>query len=309
MTEPNSRKTIIVAIAANFSIAIIKFIVALTGGSSAMLSESFHSLVDTGNELLLLQGLRASNKAADDSHPFGYGQELYFWTLIVAFGIFAIGGGVSIYEGINHVLYPHPIENPEWNYVVLGLGFVIEGYSWQVALKEFAHQKGDKSFWQGIRSSKDPTVLSVLLEDSAALLGLTVALIGIFLGHQLENPLFDGIASILIGLILCAVAILLGYESKELLIGEGAFADTVSDIQVLTEGDPDVAQVLRVLTLHFGPNEILLNLELEFRDGLSVIEAAIAIDRVESTIRDRHPQVKQIFVEVKSLSQLPEVIA
>ncbi|MEC4893655.1 MAG: cation diffusion facilitator family transporter [Oscillatoria sp. PMC 1051.18] len=297
-----SKKTILVAIAANFAIAITKFIVASIGGSSAMLSEGIHSLVDTGNELLLLLGLRRSKKPADESHPFGYGQELYFWTLIVAIGIFAIGGGMSIYEGITHIHNPSPLENPNWNYLVLGFAAIVEGYSWMVALQEFRAQKGEKDFWQAVFESKDPTVLTVLFEDSAALLGLFVAFWGVFLGHTFHNPYFDGIASIIIGVILATVAFVLGTESKGLLVGEGADPQTVHNLRVLTTSDPAVEAVQRLLTLHFGPKEILLNLDIQFCDNLSTEEVASAVERIEKLIRDRYPEIKNIFIEAKSLS-------
>lgn len=301
MSESN-RKTIYVAIAANFSIAIVKFVVAALSGSSAMLSEGFHSLVDTGNELLLLRGLSAANKVADESHPFGYGQELYFWTLIVAFGIFAVGGGISMYEGISHLLAPSEIVDPRWNYVVLGISFLLEGYSWQLALRELSTASEDgTNLWQKIRRTKDPTVLSVFLEDSAALLGLIVAFLGIFLSTQLGNPYLDGVASIVIGLLLIAVALLIGYESKELLIGEGTSAQTLGDIRTLAENDSAVDRVERILTMHFGPREVLLNLDLQFQSELSAAEIARAIERLENTIRDRHPEIEHIFVEAKSL--------
>lgn len=229
-----------------------------------MLSEGIHSIVDTGNELLLLLGLRLSKQPADDTHPFGYGQELYFWTLIVALFIFAIGGGMSIYEGVNHLLEPEPLTNPLWNYVVLGFAVIFEGYSWNVAFQAFLASKGDEDLWTAIRASKDPTIFTVLFEDSAALIGLFVAFLGVLSGHLLNNVYLDGVASIAIGIILAGMAILLAYESKGLLIGEGADAKTVADIRSLTQADPAVRKVLKVLTLHFGPEEILLNLDIQF---------------------------------------------
>ncbi|MEO0849158.1 MAG: cation diffusion facilitator family transporter, partial [Cyanobacteria bacterium J06648_1] len=218
----SAKKTIYAAMAANFAIAITKFVAASITGSSAMLSEGIHSVVDTGNELLLLWGLRLSKQPADDSHPFGYGQELYFWTLIVALFIFAIGGGMSIYEGIVHVNHPEPLSDPRWNYGVLGFAVIFEGYSWNVALQEFLRSKGEESFWRAIRASKDPTIFTILFEDTAALIGLFVAFLGVLGGHLLNNVYLDGVASIIIGVILCGVDLLLATESKDLLIGEGA---------------------------------------------------------------------------------------
>lgn len=298
----SAKKTIYAAMAANFAIAIIKFIAASITGSSAMLSEGIHSVVDTGNELLLLLGIRLSKKPADDSHPFGYGQELYFWTLIVALFIFAIGGGMSIYEGINHVRHPEPLTDPFWNYVVLGLAVVFEGYSWNVALQEFLASKNEESFWTAIRASKDPTIFTILFEDTAALIGLLMAFIGVFSGHLLGNVYLDGVASIIIGIILCGVALLLAAESKGLLIGEGANAETVASIRKITNEDPAVAKVVKVLTLHFGPQEILLNLEIEFNEDLGTGELAIAVERLETSIRNQHLEVKNIFIEAKSIA-------
>ena len=298
----SAKKTIYAAMAANFAIAIIKFVAASITGSSAMLSEGIHSVVDTGNELLLLLGIRLSKKPADDSHPFGYGQELYFWTLIVALFIFAIGGGMSIYEGINHVRHPEPLTDPFWNYVVLGLAVVFEGYSWNVALQAFLANKGQDSFWKAIRASKDPTIFTILFEDTAALIGLVVAFLGVLSGHLLGNVYLDGLASIIIGIILCGVAILLASESKGLLIGEGASTITVASIRQITNDDPAVAKVLKILTLHFGPEEILLNLEIEFVEDLETEELAIAVERLESSISTQHAEVQNIFIEAKSIT-------
>ena len=298
----SAKKTIYAAMAANFAIAVIKFIAASFTGSSAMLSEGIHSVVDTGNELLLLLGLRLSKKPADDSHPFGYGQELYFWTLIVALFIFAIGGGMSIYEGINHLRNPEPLTDPRWNYAVLGLAVIFEGYSWNIALQQFLASKNEDSFWTAIRASKDPIVFTVLFEDTAALVGLLVAFIGVFSGHLLGNVYLDGVASIVIGVILCGVAILLASESKGLLIGEGATAETVASIREITNSDPAVDKVVKVLTLHFGPQEILLNLEIKFVQDLATEQLAIAVERLENSISSQHSEIQNIFIEAKSIA-------
>ena len=298
----SAKKTIYAAMAANFAIAITKFVAASITGSSAMLSEGIHSVVDTGNELLLLLGIRQSKKPADDSHPFGYGQELYFWTLIVALFIFAIGGGMSIYEGITHVRHPEPLTDPSWNYGVLGLAMIFEGYSWNVALQEFLESKNEDSFWEAVRASKDPTIFTILFEDTAALIGLFVAFIGVLSGHLLGNVYLDGVASIVIGVILCGVALLLASESKGLLIGEGATAATVASIKKITNDDPAVEKVLKVLTLHFGPQEILLNLEINFVDDLETAELAIAVERLENAINSQHSEIKNIFIEAKSIT-------
>ena len=302
MATGSTHTTIYAAITANLAIAIIKFIAASITGSSAMLSEGIHSIVDTTNELLLLLGIRLSNRPPDNNHPFGHGQELYFWTLIVAILIFSIGGGMSIYEGITHLTHPSPIEDPTWNYVVLGLAVVFEGFSWTVALREFLPSVGNRTLWQAVKTSKDPTVFTVLFEDSAALLGLLVAFLGVFLGHWLKNPYLDGSASIVIGIILAIVAVILARESKGLLIGEGADAATVKQLRSLVLADPAVDSVLRLLTLYFGPHEVLLNIEIQFQQSLSTKEITQAIDRLESKIQSHYPDIRNIFVEAKSLT-------
>lgn len=227
-----------------------------------MLSEGIHAVVDTGNQALLLLGLRLSNRPADETHLFGYGKEFYFWSLVVAMLLFSIGGGMSVYEGITHWQHPSPLQDPTWNYVVLSLAFIFEGISWVIALKEFMPKVGQDGFWRAVRTSKDPALLTVLFEDSTALAGLAVAFLGVFLSHWFNNPVLDGAASIVIGLILAAVAMLLAYESKGLLLGESADTAVVSSIQQLTKADPAVEQVKRPLTMHFGPDEVLLNLDI-----------------------------------------------
>ncbi|BAZ44951.1 cation diffusion facilitator family transporter [Chondrocystis sp. NIES-4102] len=298
----STKETIYAAMAANFAIAITKFVAAYITGSSAMLSEGIHSVVDTGNELLLLLGIRLSKKPADESHPFGYGHELYFWTLIVALLIFGIGGGMSIYEGIRHVRNPDPLSDPLWNYIVLGLAVIFEGYSWNVALQTFLASKNEANFWKAIRTSKDPIVFTILFEDTAALIGLFVAFIGVLSGHLLGNIYLDGVASIVIGVILCGVALLLAAESKGLLIGEGADPEIVANIRKITNADPAVEKVIKVLTLHFGPQEILLNLEIEFIEDLETEELAIAVERLETSINTQHSQIQNIFIEAKSIT-------
>jgi cation diffusion facilitator family transporter len=297
-----STKVIYAAIAANLAIAAIKFIAAAFTGSSAMLSEGIHSLVDTGNGGLMLLGVRRSRKPADADHPFGYGKELYFWTLIVAIVIFAVGGGVSAYEGILHLLHPVHIELPLWNYAVLGLAFIFEGYSFLVAYKAFQREKGEHTIWQSIEKSKDPTTYTVVFEDSAALLGLVVAFAGVFFAHKFTNPYFDGAASVVIGIILAVVALLLAYESKGLLVGEPLDPETLKTIRRLAESDPCVEEVKNALTMYFGPHTILLAMDLRFRKDLSAAEVEESIDHLEEKIRQRYPDIKHIFIESESLS-------
>jgi cation diffusion facilitator family transporter len=249
----------------------------------------------------MLLGVHRSAKPADAEHPFGYGKELYFWTLIVAIVIFAVGGGISAYEGLLHLLNPAPLSNPTWNYGVLALAFVFESYSFAVAFRAFEREKGTQSFWQSIHKSKDPTTYTVLFEDAAALLGLIVAFVGIFMAHSLNNPYFDGAASIVIGIILAVVAVVLAYESKGLLVGEAADPETLKDIRRLAEADPYVEGVNRALTTHFGPETILLAMDLRFRKTLSAAEVEQSVDRLEEEIRKRHPDVKHVFIESDSL--------
>lgn len=302
MSSESSKKTIFAAIGANLAIAITKFIAAAITGSSAMLSEGIHSTVDTTNELLLLLGIHLSKKPPDENHPFGHGQELYFWSLIVAILVFSVGGGMSFYEGISHLLHPSPLEDPMWNYIVLGFAIVFEGYSWSIAWKEFLPQKGKQSVWQAIRASKDPTIFTVLFEDSAAILGLIVAFLGVFFGHLFSNPYLDGIASIVIGVILAVVAVLLAYESRGLLLGESANSSTVASIREIAASDQAVEGVRRVLTMHLGPQEILLNLEIQFNKNLSAEEVAAAVQRLEKIICQKHPDIKNVFIEAQSLT-------
>jgi cation diffusion facilitator family transporter len=302
MASGGSKTVIYAAMAGNLAIAITKFVAATVTGSSAMLSEGIHSFVDTGNGLLLLFGIRQSQKPPDDAHPFGRGKELYFWTLIVAILIFAVGGGISIYEGVNHLRHPAPLQDPTWNYVVLGFALAFEGAAWTVAYRAFRKVKGDLSYWAAVRASKDPTTFTVLFEDSAAILGLVTAFLGIALGHALNLPQLDGAASIVIGSILATVAVFLAYESKGLLIGEGVEPGTLASIRALTEADPAVVRLVRALSLHFGPNDVLLTMEIAFEPNLSAGAVASAIERLDQAVRRRHPEVRHIFLEAQSLA-------
>jgi cation diffusion facilitator family transporter len=292
--------TIYGAMAANLTIAAAKFVAAVFSGSSAMLSEGIHSLVDTGNQFLLLLGIKKSTKPADELHPFGYGKELYFWSLIVAVLLFGLGGGMSIYEGIAHILNPAEIKDPTWNYVVLAIAFVAEAASWTIAWREFLSSKRERSFWRALRLSKNPPVYTVLAEDTAAMAGILIAFLGVFLGHSLRTPYFDGAASILIGFILAVVAVFLAYESKGLLVGESIDKRAAKMIRDLSEEEPMAVRVRRVLTMHFAPEQVLLNMDIEFTRDLSAKELAMTIERLEKRIRQEIPIVKHIFIEVDS---------
>ncbi len=283
------------------AIAVMKFAAAALTGSSAMLSEGIHSLVDTGNGGLLLLGISLSQKPPDAAHPFGHGKELYFWSLIVAVTIFGVGGGISIYEGILHILHPQPLQDPTWSYVVLGLAFVFEAIVLYIALKQFLILKGEQGFLQSVRTSKDPTTFVVVFEDAAALLGLVVAFLGIYLAHRLENPYLDGVASVVIGSILCAVAGFLAYESKSLLIGEGADPRTLEAIRRLAEADPAVERIERPLTMHFGPDTVLLTLDVLFGKNVPASEVESAVLRLEKAIQGEYPEIQHIFMDARSL--------
>ncbi|PRY09965.1 cation diffusion facilitator family transporter [Pontibacter ummariensis] len=290
------------ALGANLAIAIMKFIAAGISGSSAMVSEGIHSLVDTGNSLLLLLGLKKSQRPPDVSHPFGHGKELYFWSLIVAILIFAVGGGMSMYEGITHLQHPEPIEDPTLSYIVLGAAVVFEAIAWVMAYRTFQKSRVEKSFWKALRASKDPATFTVLFEDSAAIAGLVIAFIGVFLSNQTGNPVYDGVASIVIGAVLFLVSVLLVIESKGLLIGEGVSRGTLESIQKIATDDPAVARIAPPLTMHMGPFEVLLAIDVKFKSSLSATEIEAAIARLEKGILGSHPEVKRIFIEARSIT-------
>jgi cation diffusion facilitator family transporter len=302
--SPASKSTtaIVIAIVGNLAIAVIKFVAAGVTGSSAVLSEAIHSVVDTGNDALMLLGVYKSRLPPDFDHPFGHGRELYFWTLIVAILIFAVGGGMSAYEGIAHIAHPTLLRNPAWSYAVLGFAFVFDGTSWFFGWKAFSAEKGRRGILETIHNTKDPTSFSVLLEDSAALLGLLFAFLGIFLGRQLGLPYLDGAASIVIGLLLCVVAVLMVYESKGLLIGEGLDRETLKSARALVEADPAVERVQHLHTLYLGAHEVLLTIELRFRGTISALEVREAVTRIRREIRAQNPDVTRIFFGAESIS-------
>lgn len=296
--------TIYAALAANGLIAIGKFIVAGITGSSAMLSEAIHSVADTGNHGLLLLGIRLSRKEPTKDHPFGHGKELYFWSLIVAIVLFGVGGGISLYEGLLHLQHPAELGDPFWNYVVLAGAVVFETFAFYVAFRALVQVAGEDSIWQAIRQSKDPAIFVVLFEDAAALAGLLVAFLGVFLAHQLQMPILDAVASIVIAVILMSVAVFLAYESRKLLLGEAASDRVVSSIRAIVEEDPEVEAAYRPMTMHLGPKEILLNMDLRFKSGLSTEAMVAAVDRLEAQIRERHPQIKRIFLEAEAIRKV-----
>ena len=295
-----SKKVIYAALAGNALIAVTKFFAASITGSSAMLSEGVHSLVDTGNQGLLLYGMKKAAQPADEKHPFGYGAELYFWAFVVAILIFALGSGISIYEGIQKILEPHEMSDPTINYIVLGAAIIFEGVAWTIAYREFKIVKGSRSFMQEVRDSKDPTVFTVLFEDTAAMLGLIVAMIGIYLAHALAIPALDGVASIVIGVILAVTAMLLAYETKGLLIGESASPEIVEAIKVLIGDVKGVDRLNEIRTLHRGPNDVLLALSIDFKNNLTVGKVENEIYKLELAIKAQFPIVKRLYVEVQN---------
>lgn len=300
MAGPSSKKAIFAALAGNGLIAITKFGAAGYTGSSAMFSEAIHSVVDTGNQVLLLFGLKQAARPADRSHPFGYGLELYFWTFVVAILLFGLGAGISIYEGVQKVQEPHPLDDPMVNYIVLALAMVFEAVAWTVAYKEFKKTNGSLGLVKAVRRSKDPTIFTVLFEDTAAMLGLMVAAVGIYFADALDMPVLDGVASILIGVILAATAALLAYECKGLLTGEAASDAVVSGIKWIIAENPHVLHVNEVLTLHLGPQDVLLNVSLDFKDGLSSTQVEEAISDFETRIKTDFPEVTRVFIEAQS---------
>jgi cation diffusion facilitator family transporter len=297
-----STTAIVAAIVGNLAIAVIKFVAAGFTGSAAMLSEAIHSVVDTGNGGLMLLGVYKSRKPPDSDHPFGHGRELYFWTLIVAILVFAVGGGMSAYEGFTHLSHSTLPVNPAWSYSVLGLAFVFEGTTWLFGWKAFSAEKGNKGVLETIHITKDPTSFSVLLEDSAALLGLIFAFLGIFLGRQLGLTYLDGAASIVIGMLLCVVAVLMVYESKGLLIGEGLDRETLKSLRALVEADPAVERVQHLHTLYLGAHEVLLTIELRFHSTISALEVRQSVARLRAAIHTKHQDVTRIFFGAASIS-------
>ncbi|MEJ0096058.1 MAG: cation diffusion facilitator family transporter [Methylocella sp.] len=297
----NCPKTVIyAAIVGNLLVAATKFGAAAFTGSSAMLSEGVHSLVDTGNELLLLYGLRRAMAQPDLNHPLGYGRELYFWSFIVALLVFALGAGVSIYEGVTHILDPTPIENPHVNYIVLALSAIFDGATWWIALRNFKGKKPYSALFQAVRESKDPPSFMVLFEDSAALLGLLIALVGTYLSVSLRMPALDGVASILIGLVLAITATILARETKGLLIGESADAAIVESILRLAEEIDGVMHANGVLTIHLAPDQIVAFFSIEFADELTTPMIEGKVCELEDRLRALHPFVVAVFVKPQS---------
>ncbi len=296
---------VVVAVGAGAIVSIVKFFAAYLTGSSAMLSEGIHSMVDAINDSLLLVGNKLSKRKPDVEHPFGYGSELYFYSLAVALVIFVLGGGFVIYEGIQSVLAGgHPIENPLVNYVVLVIGIVFEGFSLSVAVRTVNRERGDMRITKYIRESKSPTNITVFLEDTAAVGGMLVALVGNIASQLTGNYVIDAWASVVIGVIMALIALVLLRETRGLLIGEGLTLEEVKEVVSIVESDPDVIKCGRVLSLYLGPEDLLINLDVTFNDDLAEGGVLMAIDRIEDEVVEEYSQATRIFIEAESLNQV-----
>jgi cation diffusion facilitator family transporter len=300
MAGHKNKRVIYAALAGNSAIAVTKIAAAMYTGSSAMLSESIHSIVDTGNQALLLYGMRRAGRPADERHPFGYGRELYFWAFVVAILIFAVGAGVSMYEGIHKIQNPTPIKHVGVNYLVLGFAMIFEGGAWWVAFRAFDGARGQRSLIAAVRDSKDPSIFTVLLEDTAAMLGLFIAFIGIALGDALGIPELDGVASVAIGCILAGAAMLLAKETKGLLIGEGADPEVIEEIRRVLGTQSAIERVNEILSMHQGPDDILVNVSVEFRDGLEIGAIERHTSAIEREIKARIPGARRVFIEAQT---------
>jgi cation diffusion facilitator family transporter len=300
MSAEGSTKVVIAAFIGNGLIAVTKFVAAGMTGSSAMFSEAVHSVVDTGNQALMLYGIKRSQRPADPRHPFGYGRELYFWAFIVAILLFSTGAGVSVYEGIHKILDPQPVIEAYINYIVLGLAMVFEGAAFWFALREFNRVKGGRGYLAAVRVSKDPALFTVLMEDAAALLGLAIAFVGLILAEVLDMPVLDGVASVAIGLVLAGSAILLAYETKGLLIGEAAKPEVVGKLRRIVGAEHGVDRINEILTMHMGPRDVLLNLSLDFRSSLSSDQVEAEVTRLERQIKAAFPEITRVFIEAES---------
>jgi cation diffusion facilitator family transporter len=307
VSRPATTRAVIGALLANVAIAIVKFVAAAATGSSAMLAEAIHSVVDTGDSVLLLLGMRLASRPPDERHPFGHGRDVFFWSLVVAMLIFGVGGGVTAYEGILRLRAPAPVRNVTASYVVLGAAALFETISLVIGLRALLDYRRRRlpgvSLFRAMHLAKDPTMITVVLEDSAALAGLLIAFLGVFLSTALHRPAFDGAASLLIGLMLAVVAVILGAECRGLIVGERALPDVVAGARGLLSGHPAVREVREVNTMQIGPDEVLLTVSLGFRTGLSDHALARAARDLDRALRERFPEIKRVLLEAGSLSQ------
>jgi len=304
MPARESKAVIYAAILANVAIAACKFVAAAVTGSSAMMAEAFHSTADSGNELLLLLGIKRSARPPDALHPYGHGKVLYFYSLLVAVYIFGVGGGLAVHEGFSHLRNPHLPSHPGWNYAVLAVAVAFDFYSWVISYRELRSRKDpNESMWDEIIGGKDPTVFTVFLEDSAGLLGAFLAFLAIFLGRVFNNPYLDPAASIVIGLVLAAIAVFLGRESGALLVGERTNRARIRRVNEIILSDPAVEQVGDLLTMQLGPEQVLLTVNIQFRRGLNLEQLEEAIERIEARIRQEEPMIERIFIEAESFKR------
>lgn len=298
---------VIAAVVANIAIGIVKFIAAAISGSSAMFSEGIHSCVDSGNGLLILLGLKRAERPADIQHPFGNGKELYFWTMVVSILIFALGGGMSIWEGVKSIQSITPetrLGDPTMAYIILAISAVIEGISLTIALRQFNRARGTTKPFDFIKEAKDPSLYTVVLEDSAAQAGLVVAFLGVFFGHLFNNPYIDAAAAIVVGLILCTVATILLRETKGLLIGEGMNLRELKQVRDLVEADEAVESCGRILTMYMGPHNLVVTIDANFRPDCTAGQVLQAIDRIEARIVEAFPQTETVFIEAEGIKQV-----
>lgn len=296
-----NKASIYSAMAANLLIAITKFIAGFFTNSSSMIAEGIHSVVDTTNQLLLLYGLKRSRKPPDGMRPFGYGKELYFWSFIVSILIFGLGGGLSIFQGVSHIRHAQEPGDPTWNYVVLGLSIIFEGTSLLIAIKAFNKARGETGWWQAVVKSKDPSSFLVLFEDGAAVTGLAIVFILMVCSHHFHLPWLDGLASVLVGLILVAVSLILARESRSLLMGEGIAPVTQVRIRKLVEEDKAVLKVLNILSTYQAPEDVLLMLIVAFKDDLETEDITLAIDRVRKVVKEHFPLVRFVIIQPQIL--------
>ena len=295
--QMSSTPAVYAALAGDVLVGLTKGAAAILTGSAAMTSEAIHSFVNSGNEVLLLYGIHRSGRHADVDHPLGYGRELYFWSFIVALLVFSFGASVAIYEGASHVRHPVAIQHQTVNYAVLGFALLIEGWSWLVSYRQFSAAKGELGFYEAFRRSKDPPSFMVLIENSAALLGILVAAMGTFAAVAFNQPVLDGAASIVIGLILGATAILLARESKSLLIGEQADPHLSRSILAIAGAQPAVSRANGLLTMQLAPNQIVAALSLEFVDDLRASQIEDQVISLEQKLRAAHPEIVVLFVK------------
>ena len=295
--EKGSRVVLYAALAGNALVAVTKFVAAGITGSAAMLGEAVHSLADTSNELLLLYGERRSRKPPDRTHPFGYGREVYFWSFMVSVVLFALGAGVSIWEGVRHVLAPHEVERPLVSYTVLGIAAIFESGSWWFAFREFRSRTAGRGMLETARETKDPSTIMVFLEDSAALIGIALAVAGTAAAQLLGEPVFDGAASIAIGVLLAVVALFTARENKQLLIGEAARPSLADAIGRIARTQAGVAAYNGLLTIQLAPHEVVAALSVDFDDSLRASEVQRVVRSLESRIRQRHPEVVMVLVK------------